>query len=248
MAVSYASGYSNFGNGVPQPASVTVAAWIRTTTVAAGQGQFICRDNVGGTGTRIFQFRRNGNKLDMVSFGTAGPYTAAGTTVLSINTWYHVAGVYNAGTNTSKVYLGGVEDGTVATAGNLRSGTRDWVVGAATNGAGFTNFLSGSIFLPAQWDGVLTVAEIAQLATGASPLKVNPTLLSCFAPCWGRYTETDIVGGITATDLNKSAADNPRVFMPRRRSVIAAPAAVGGFKSAFAAGSNVVMQPGVCCA
>ena len=94
--------------------SMTVSAWVNENANVADDGIIIARSNGGGfelksspdTGVRTFAF---------AVYTTSGAYVARySVTVRALNTWYHVAGVYDAAARGLHVYVNGVlDDGTL---------------------------------------------------------------------------------------------------------------------------------------
>ena len=117
-ALSYngTTSYVNVGNPTPLKltGSMTLEAWVMATGVPADDGQIIAKSgsaspSVGwqfktsaDTGTRTFAIAVSPDGSSLVQ--------RYGTTVVALNTWYHVAGVYNAGAGTLDIYVNGVLD------------------------------------------------------------------------------------------------------------------------------------------
>jgi chitodextrinase len=105
------SSYVDLGNpaALQLTGSMTVEAWVKAAANPPNDGQIIAKaDNAGGwqlktspdTGSQTF-----GGKISGSS--TVQRYS---NTVRVLNTWYHVASVYNASTRTVEVYVNGVPD------------------------------------------------------------------------------------------------------------------------------------------
>jgi hypothetical protein len=81
-----------------------------------------------------------------------------GTIVQSLNTWYHITGVWTAGSSI-RCYVNGVLDGTVSTSGtNLRTSTDGWWIGSVST----TLFTSGYNAIAQVYNRVLSDREILQ--------------------------------------------------------------------------------------
>lgn len=106
--------------------SMTVEAWVRATTNPPDDGQIVAKsdDNSGwqfkttpDTGPQTFGFA--------VSDGLRSRVQRYSSTVRALNTWYHVAGVYDATARTLHTYVNGaLDDGTligVVPAANINS-------------------------------------------------------------------------------------------------------------------------------
>src|SRR5262245_61139506 len=106
--------YVNLGNpsALQLTGSMTVSAWINSSAFPADDAAIVSKrgsndvgfqlDTTVDTGPRTIGF-----KLTNSSGGQMFRY---GATTLQLNTWYHVAGVYNAAAQTIDVYLNGVLD------------------------------------------------------------------------------------------------------------------------------------------
>src|SRR5664280_2555641 len=119
-----ATSYVNVGNPTPLKltGSMTLEAWVMATGVPADDGQIIAKSDSASpsvgwqfktspdTGVRTFALSISPNGSNLVQ--------RYSTTLVALNTWYHVAGVYNASGGTLDIYVNGVLDD-----GTLRGGT-----------------------------------------------------------------------------------------------------------------------------
>jgi hypothetical protein len=89
--------------------SMTLSAWVYETANVGDDGQIVAKSDGGSgwqlkstpdTGTRTF-----GIAITNTSGGYVGRYSS---TVRALNTWYHVAGVYDAAAQTLNIYVNGV--------------------------------------------------------------------------------------------------------------------------------------------
>jgi uncharacterized repeat protein (TIGR01451 family) len=104
--------YVDLGNpsALQLTGSVTIEAWIMAAANPANDGQIVAKSNGAGwefkttpdTGRETF-----GMQVTGTSGASAQRYS---TTVRSLNTWYHLAGVYNATAGTLSLYVNGVLD------------------------------------------------------------------------------------------------------------------------------------------
>ena len=106
--------YVDLGNptALQLTGSMTLSAWVYVSSFPADDAVVISkrgatRSDSSSTSRRISGTRTIGFKLTSSSGGQMFRY---GTTALQTNTWYHIAGVYNATTKTMDVYLNGVLD------------------------------------------------------------------------------------------------------------------------------------------
>lgn len=121
--------------------SITLEAVIKPASVS-GVHLIIDRDNPA---TRIFQFRLNGNKIELVWWtGAGGPFVLTGATALSTGTIYHAAATYNHTTGVAKVFRNGTQDATsTVTASALP--TSGLITVGANNSAGLNSFFNGDM-------------------------------------------------------------------------------------------------------
>ena len=120
--------YVTLGNPVALQltGSMTVSAWINSSAFPADDAAIVSKRASGQLGmqldTTVDQGARAvGFKLTNASGGSMFRY---GATTLQLNTWYHVAGVYNASTQTLDIYLNGQLDNG-ALVGTITSSQQD---------------------------------------------------------------------------------------------------------------------------
>jgi hypothetical protein len=92
--------------------SMTISAWINAQTFPLDDAAIVSKRGNGESGFQLDTTvdrgpRTVGFKLTNASGGSMFRY---GTTVLQLNTWYHVAGIYNAAAQTLDVYVNGQLD------------------------------------------------------------------------------------------------------------------------------------------
>jgi glucose/arabinose dehydrogenase/PKD repeat protein len=165
--------------------SMTVSAWINSAAFPVDDAAVVSKRASGGfqLDTTIDTVPRAiGFKL---TSSTGADMLRYGGTPLQLNSWYHIAGVYDANNRTMHVYLNGVLDdgslvGTVTgsqqnSAANVNIGQR------AGGGSGF----NGRIDDVRIYNRALTAAEIqSDMSTslGGSPSDPNPPTVAITAP------------------------------------------------------------------
>jgi hypothetical protein len=120
LSFNGASSYVDLGNpaGLRLTGSMTWSAWVYATGTPADDGQIVAKS--GGSGSRGWQLKTSPD-TGPHTFGVAvsgdGNSNAQrySTTVRTLNTWYHVAGVYNAAARTLDIYINGSLDNGVLT-------------------------------------------------------------------------------------------------------------------------------------
>jgi hypothetical protein len=117
-ALSYngTTSYVNVGNPTPLKltGSMTLEAWVMATGVPADDGQIIAKSGSvsPSVGWQLKTSPDTGVRTFAISISPDGSSLVQrySTTVVALNTWYHVAGVYNAGAGTLDIYVNGVLD------------------------------------------------------------------------------------------------------------------------------------------
>ncbi len=155
--------------------SMTVTAWIRAASFPEDDATIVSRFN--GLGyqfdTTVDQGPRTiGYKIADACGGYMARY---GVTPLALNTWYHLAGVYNAEAKTLDVYLNGKRDNGVllgSVSGSQRSSRSAVYVGRRSDQQGYE--FSGAIDDVRIYSLALTEAEIAATMQGKSIDRAAP--------------------------------------------------------------------------
>ena len=162
------SQYGKYTGVLITSGSFTISMWVNLSsvstallTVAQGpsNGSYIyltMQSVLGG-----FAFCVN-NSASKVSFGSTMP---------SINTWYHIVGTYNSSTGFTKIYQNGVGGGSNTSTANY--GGDRFIVGAGASGPGaFTN---GNIDDVRIYNKELTASDVTALYN----YTFNPTNILC---------------------------------------------------------------------
>lgn len=144
---------------------------------------------------------------------SAGAVNVSGVSTSS-GTITHVAAVFTS-TSSRSIFVNGANKVTETTA-NTADGFNNVVIGARKS-TSFGAFWSGLVAEAAIWSVALTDAEIASLASGATPFMVRPASLVFYAPLTGRETATEWNYIGTPVSLTNSPADgtsHPRIYRP----------------------------------
>ena len=118
LSFNGSSSYVDLGNPalLQITGSMTLSAWVKATSNPSDDGEIVAKsDSASGwqlktsadTGPHTFGVR--------VAAGANVPSRRYGTTVRSLNAWYHVAGVYDAAARTLDIYVNGVWNNGVLT-------------------------------------------------------------------------------------------------------------------------------------
>jgi hypothetical protein len=194
-----------FGGGMTAtPTEYTLAAWLRPAQVLNNAGIFTRSGGDPSSGWS-HAMHQNG-ATNWIAYTYDGSVkNVYGTTVVAVNTWYHVTvSAKNGGQ--MRLYVNGAQEGTPSPITTLWGSGNDWWI-AVDNGSTTVNF-SGYMCDAAIWNKQLSDAQILSLATGARNLpptiELANLLLFCpmnDAPTGGALTGawTETVGGLTQT-------------------------------------------------
>jgi len=111
LSFNGSSTYVNLGNppALQMTGSMTLSAWVFETANVADDGQIVAKSD-GASGWQLKSSKDTGPR----TFGIAITNTAGASvqrysqTVRALNTWYHVAGVYDATARTLNIYVNGI--------------------------------------------------------------------------------------------------------------------------------------------
>lgn|GEM_PF-4589384 len=136
----------------------TLEAWIKPDTAPASH--FIL-DRNAASDFGLRWLRLNTGKLSMAFYIGDSLYEAVGTTTISTGVWTHVAGVFNG--TTAKLYVNGVEDGSLAAVGSANSGAAPFTIGRSNR---FGHYFDGKIVDARYWSSDRS-ASVGAAITGA---------------------------------------------------------------------------------
>lgn len=165
--------------------------------------------NSAGTGDRhSFRLKINGtNNVQASTAEAAASSVATSSTAFSLNTWFHVGGVYDITTGTDRaVFLNGGGKGTNTT-NRTPSGLNRTSIGIQDNSAGNEPF-PGLLAEACVWNTNLSDALMARIALGYHPASIqSANLLACW-PLIGDYNpEKDIFGANDLTIVGSLAGE-----------------------------------------
>ena len=232
MAYSFngSSEYLNTGNAVLSSVPITMGCWFYSTSNSATQRLISIGDK--DTPNDFFHLSAMGTvtgdplRASVKRGGAAGSATT--TSGYSINTWHHATAVFTSNSDRD-VYIDGGSVGnntTAATPASLdttRIGAR---ASSGTNGP-----MAGRIAEAAIWNIALSTSEIAQLASGFSPLLVRPDGLTNYWPLGGiaRFSASsaasDYAGAYPLSPIDgPTESEHPRIFYPTTPIILTAAA------------------------
>ena len=153
--------YNDANPGVNLFTAHTLSAWFRTTDVTADQG-IVCYSDNGSRRCGLVIDANNG--VESIYYGGSGYSGVANTSVISNDTWYHVATTQSG--SDKVLYLNGVvQTGTYAATTGLTANVT--VVGGKANDG--SDGMKGDIDEVAIWNAVLTADEIKGLYNNGRP-------------------------------------------------------------------------------
>ncbi len=174
------TGYVDAGNNSSTniTGSVTMAAWVKMAS--AGNDQKVGGNQsgvAGGYKTSIYGMKVEFEVRD-ASNGAHLNRSIAGGTLLTMGTWYHACGVYNASTNSIKTYVDGVLDREIDNlpVNALGSTTGDFIMGREPWTTGSVRFFDGDIDDVRVYNRALTDTEIKTLANTSVHVHTISTL------------------------------------------------------------------------
>jgi uncharacterized protein (TIGR03437 family) len=183
MSFNGTSSYIDLGNpaSLQSTGSMTWSAWIYATGNPPDDGQIIARSN-DSTGWQFKTSPDTGVRTFGVAVsGAAGSRTQRySKTVLALNKWYHVAGVYDASAKTLNIYVNGVLDngvlsGTVPAAQVLSS--VNTTIGKRSGGYYFQGVIDNLRI----YNRALTATEVQSDMNTAVPVKTAATAIRAAA-------------------------------------------------------------------
>jgi hypothetical protein len=207
LSFNGSNSYVDLGNpaALRLTGSMTLEAWIKAAANPSDDGQIVAKSNGQGwqlktspdTGAETF-----GTEVSSTSGTNTQRYSK---TVRSLNTWYHIAGVYDAASKTLNTYVNGVLDsgtlnGTVP--GSQLDSSANVNIGRRTNGF----YFNGIIDEVRIYNRALSQAEIQMdmfTAVGGTTASTDntPATVSVSSPVAG----TKLSGTVTVT---AAASDN----------------------------------------
>jgi len=115
-----------------KPESFTIMAYVKRNDTACNYN-YCAIFSKGSSGSQGYSFGVLNNKVHL-RINDNQNTSATGMTEFQNNNWYHVAGTYDAGTGSLKVYVNGILDGSSTDLGPINYGGADVVIGNANDG------------------------------------------------------------------------------------------------------------------
>lgn len=183
-------------------APLTMAFWGNMDAASSNENAVSISD---AASNNFFAIRFNNRNIQARTSASGTVSNATTSTQLTLNTWFHAAGVYSsdslrtaylnaggAGTNTNTRTPSGIDRG------NIGSRTSD-------------NFINGRLAEVGIWNAALTVEELQMLTDGFTCNQVRPQSLVFYAPLIRDLS--DLAQGRTLTNNNGATVDiHPRIY------------------------------------
>ena len=202
------------GADAPKPAvdttkSYTVSAWVKVARIEGFQ-TFVSIDAAHVSGF-FLQLRGDTGKFSMSALGRDSSEGAGGVSAVALarpaaDTWYHLAGVYDADAHTLSLYVNGVLQQTVPYASAFRAEGHTAIGRGFYNGSR-TDFVRGAVDDVRFYQSALAADAILALSSpgGAAPAAPAPVSYWTFDEGTGTMV-ADTMGGDNAT-IEAGAAD-----------------------------------------
>jgi alpha-L-arabinofuranosidase len=149
-------------------ASFTVAAWVQVTAVSTSYQTFVSLD---GSSVSAFYLQLRGDTGLFAFTRLGGDSTSSTTTIASApvppttNTWYHLAGVYDASAQTISLYVNGSLQQTVSYTSGWQGTVGHTAIGRGKYGGSNVDFTNGQIDDVQIYSAALSAKNVADLAT-----------------------------------------------------------------------------------
>jgi len=145
--------------------SITIDAWIYAHALG---GRVV--DKITAGGSNGYMLDTYNSHLRFIIDGVI----VSGSTTLTTNTWYHIAGVYNRSEQKLRVYVNGAQDGFGNYSGSIPANNLTIRIGADSTGA---NAFNGIIDEVEIFNRALSQSEIADIYAAGSAGKCRPQIV-----------------------------------------------------------------------
>ncbi|KKQ07715.1 MAG: hypothetical protein US20_C0032G0002, partial [Candidatus Pacebacteria bacterium GW2011_GWF1_36_5] len=143
--------------------SITIEAWIYLSAANTNNGLVYKGSFAGSQGIYSFGFfSGSNNSLTFRLNGSTGLGNGqvSGSTSLALNTWYHVAAVYDKSLSQQKIYVNGVEDGSQPYGVAISTDTNNLIIGG---------YYSSSYL----FNGVMDEVRVSNVARTPEEIRLN---------------------------------------------------------------------------
>ena len=207
LSFNGSSTYVDLGNpvGLQFSGSMTLSAWVFETANVGDDGQIVAKSD-GSSGWQLKSSPDTGVRTFAVAVSDAGgnPVQRYSRTVRALNTWYHVAGVFDATARTLDIYVNGVQDngvlsGTIPAA--IRGGPVNVNIGRRTGDFHIQGIVDDvRIYARALAPGEIAADLSSPVGSGTGTPDTTPPNVSVTAPASGATVSGSVAVTASATD------------------------------------------------
>jgi hypothetical protein len=151
-------------NALLEPGSgdFTLEIWLYHSTITGASRCVVSKTNGGLAADWSYGIRTNSSGSTYLEVGNGTTSTTSPSFTASINTWYHVVGVYtNIGTKSLELYVNGVSQGSNSHSfASVKNSTRPLYIGSFDGGATFGQWINGRTGIIRYYSKALTSAEV----------------------------------------------------------------------------------------
>ena len=142
----------------------SIEFWVNHSVITGSSRVLISKTDGGGGGDWGYGLRTSNIGNTFVEIGSGTTSTTSPFSTLSINTWYHVVGVWtNVATNTLVLYVNGVSIGTrFHSFASVKNTTSPLSIGSFGDGSAFGQWLNGRMGIVRMYNKALTFSEVSQ--------------------------------------------------------------------------------------
>lgn len=198
----------------------TFAAWFYARAFISNS-YVLCVENPGTPASAwILGITSTGPACRLTRRDATTAYQLESSTVIAINTWYHICGVC-AANNDRRIFTNGGGKAT-GTTNVTDAGVPTAVTIGARQSNSVTGWHDGLIADVAIWAGVLSDDEVLAASKSITHSMIRPDILVAHWDLFGRRSaETDFIGGRNLTHVNSpTQAGHPRLSYPIRPNLV----------------------------
>ncbi len=148
----------NVPNTISPPYEITLEAWVNpaVNNVSLPDQMIICKEDVS-TNSKAWSLSLNGTAALGVNT-TVGESIVRSTTLLDINTWYHIIGTYDG--SKLSIYVNGILENSIPHSGDLNTDILETSIGHLPGASGMDSYFSGTIDEARILNKALTCSEV----------------------------------------------------------------------------------------